>query len=379
VGERDWVEAGLLDPDSPDADDRRALLSWLDERGVTIEEMQVAARTGSLPAAATDRWLHPPGTMTREDVAERTGLAPEQVDRTWLAAGFPPPGPGERTFRESDLELFDVVPVAVEMFGADTLLAFTRVMGTSMARIAEAADAMFLADVEAPGREAGMTDLELAQTTESAVTMLFDLPQVLAPLFRRHAAAAIERSRLARSARTGDRRFTGPDRAHLAIGFADLVGFTEISEVLDRRALAEIVGRFERAAAERAVAAGARVVKSIGDAVMVVALDPIAVVDVLQGLIDDVAGEPELRGVRSAVVAGEVLARDGDYVGPTVNLAARATKEAEPGGLVVNDVVAEALHAADRPTEPMAPRLLRGIVGEVVLFRVGEQDGGEQA
>jgi adenylate cyclase len=199
--------------------------------------------------------------------------------------------------------------------------------------------------------------------------MLSGLPEILGALFWRHAGAAIVRSRLARA---GQHRegFTGPFRVPLAVGFADLVGFTELSGRIEPRALAGIVGRFERAAAERAVAAGARVVKSIGDAVMIVGPDPSAVVDVLLGLVDDVAADPALTGMRGAVVAGEVLARDGDYVGPTVNLAARATKEAPPGGVVVNAPVAAALEAAGRAVTALEPRSLRGIDEPVVLSLV---------
>jgi adenylate cyclase len=114
------------------------------------------------------------------------------------------------------------------------------------------------------------------------------------------------------------------------------------------------------------------VVKSIGDAVMIVGTDPVGVVDVVLGLVDDVADDPDLTGLRAAVAAGDVLARDGDYVGPTVNLAARATKEAPPGGVVVNDAVADALVAVGRSVRRLEPRTLRGIDDPVVLSLVLE-------
>lgn len=368
MGDEQWIEVGLLDPGAPGVEARRELLAFLDERGCSIDEMLEAAARSGLLSLAGDRRLRPRPTLTREDVAARTGLEPEQVDRAWLAAGFPPPPPGVPTFSEDDLAFFGVVPAAAELFGQDTLLAFTRVMGASMARIAEAADAMFVTDVEAPQRAGGTSDVELARMIEDGVLLLGGLPEILAPLFRHHAAAAIERSRLARS--TGGEGFLGADRARVAIGFADLVGFTALAERHDRRTLAAAVGRFEQRAAERAVAAGARVVKSIGDAVMVVGHDPLAVVDVVLGLAADVEADPDLTGLRAAVVAGEVLARDGDYVGPTVNLAARATKQAPPGGVVVNEPVASALAGAGRGTTPLEPCHLRGIDDPVVLALV---------
>jgi len=373
VPETEWIDAGLLDAADPAAADRRELLAWLEAQGCTTAELVEADRRGNLDSASADRLLRPIPTLTREEVADRCGLTPEQVDRAWLAAGFPPPAPGTPTFSEDDLLLFMVVPLAAELFGEDTLLAFTRVMAASMARIAEAADAMFLTDVEGPRRAGGATSVELARTVQDGIGMLAGLPTVFAPLFRRHAMAAIERSRLARSAGPGGRSLTGAYRVPLAVGFADLVGFTALAERSDPRVLAGVVGRFERSAADRAVSAGARVVKSIGDAVMIVGRDAVAVVDVLVGLADDVDADPELTGVRAAVVAGEVLARDGDYVGPTVNLAARATKEAPPGGVVVNEPVANALAVVGRPARRLEPRRLRGIDDPVVLWQVADR------
>jgi adenylate cyclase len=286
-----------------------------------------------------------------------------------LAAGFPPPPRDAPAFNEADLIVFELAGLASQVFDTDTLLAFTRVMGGSMARIAEAADAMFLVDVEGPRRAEGISQLDLARTIDGAVALLLGVPEMFAPLFRRHAAAAIHRSRIARAGVTGDRT-ASVDRLRVAVGFADLVDYTALTERHDPRELAAVVGRFERAAAERAVAANARVVKSIGDAVMVVGIEPLDVVDVMTGLVDDVGAEPALAGVRAAVVAGDVLARDGDYVGATVNLAARATKEAPVDGIVVNEPVAAALAAAGRPTTPLDARHLRGIDEPVVLALV---------
>lgn len=367
--EADWTAAGLFDPAAPNADERRQLLAWLELQGCTVEELVAAAAMQRLDTASADKRIRPAATLTREEIAGRVGLTPEQVDRVWLAAGFPPATPGVPTFSEDDVALLGVVPLAVSMFGEDTLLAFTRVMGASMARIAEAADAMFLTDVEGPKRAGGATAVELAQTIEDAVAMLATLPDILAPLFRRHAYAAIERSRVARAGLGPD----GPYRVPLAVGFADLVGFTALAERLGPRDLAAVVGRFERCAADRAVGAGARLVKSIGDAVMVVGRDAVAVVEVLDGVIADVVDDEQLAGVRAAVAGGDVLTRDGDYVGPTVNLAARATKEAPPNRVVVNEPVAAALRAAGRHVEALEPRELRGIEEPIVLYLVGDR------
>jgi adenylate cyclase len=105
----------------------------------------------------------------------------------------------------------------------------------------------------------------------------------------------------------------------------------------------------------------------MGDAVMVVGPDAAALVTVLAGLAGAVHRHPVLSEVRAAVAAGDLLARDGDYFGPDVNIAARAVAEAEPGSVVVTEAVAALL---PNP-EPIGARALRGVDDPVPLFRAG--------
>ena len=56
----------------------------------------------------------------------------------------------------------------------------------------------------------------------------------------------------------------------MAVGFADMVGFTMLSQHLGDEELAAVVARFEALAHDTVVALGGRVVKMIGDEVMFV-------------------------------------------------------------------------------------------------------------
>jgi adenylate cyclase len=251
---------------------------------------------------------------------------------------------------------------AIAVFGEEAVLAFTRVLGSSLARIAEAGDAMFVRQVEGPMRAGGSTDAQVARTAREAVEVFLGVPTVMADLWRRHAAAALERSRAAR----GEGVF---DRFHLAVGFADLVGFTALAARLDNAELGAAVADFEREAADRATAGGARLVKSMGDAAMIVGADTVAVAGVVADLVEFVHDHPVLTELRAALAVGDLVAREGDYYGPEVNLAARAVKEADPGELVTTADAAAALEAAGWAVEALGPRPLRGFDEPIVLHR----------
>src|SRR5207237_7796937 len=98
----------------------------------------------------------------------------------------------------------------------------------------------------------------------------------------------------------------------------DLVGYTPLSQQLPVEELAELVSRFESVAYDAIAASGGRVVKLIGDEVMFVALDAVAAVDAALSLIDAFRDDGSAITPRGAIAVGELLARGGDYYGPTV-------------------------------------------------------------
>jgi adenylate cyclase len=110
-----------------------------------------------------------------------------------------------------------------------------------------------------------------------------------------------------------------------------------------------------------------RIVKTIGDEVMIVGT-PRAVAVIALALIDRVAADPEVPDVRVGVAYGSVLARDGDFYGPVVNLASRITGRARRGSVLASEPLRQVL--ADDPEfswRAVRPRRIRGI-GEVTLW-----------
>ena len=116
----------------------------------------------------------------------------------------------------------------------------------------------------------------------------------------------------------------------LAVGFADIAGYTGLSHRLDPSELAAMLARFEATTGDVIAAAGANVAKRIGDAVMFVTNAPGVACALALELIEACTRE-RLPKLRVGLAVGEVIVRQGDFYGPTVNLAARLVASAEPG------------------------------------------------
>ena len=86
---------------------------------------------------------------------------------------------------------------------------------------------------------------------------------------------------------------------------------------------------------------------------------------------DDLVAAASARGMtaRAGVTVGTVLALDGDYFGPVVNLAARLVAIAEPGVVLVSDAVADRLDGR-RVAESLGPQPIRGFDAPVAISRL---------
>jgi adenylate cyclase len=366
----EYERAGLYDPDAPNAADRLALLEFLTEQGVTLEQMTNRQRhQGSLTSAAGDLLIRPGERISLRRVAEDAGMNVETAQRVWRAIGFPEADPDAPDFTEADVEAFRAFRLASELFGEYGILYFTRILGSSMARIAEGAVTGFLANVEAPLAEAGAGELALARANLAAVEALTNVPAVMDTVFRHHVEAAI---RLFRAARGETPVF---DRAAFAVGFVDLVGYTSASRELDSRALATLIAEFESRAFDVAAAHGGRVVKLIGDEVMFVALEAAAACEIALQLLEPFADHSPVTP-RAGLAVGPVMTRGGDYYGPIVNLASRIADLAIPDEILVStDVRDQVAKETDRYAfAPAGRRMLKGFDEPVELYSLARAE-----
>lgn len=351
---------------------------FLAERGVPEGEVREAAAQGTLPLVVLDALMFP--DRPRYDEATLVGMAgvdPEYARALWRAMGFPRVPEGEVAFYEDDLralrsaagEGIPEVFATEEMLGA-AIVRQTRVMSAAMARIAEQSTDD-VANVLSALRAQGASDDEIAGLMATSFR-LDQFEQLLWYLFRRQWRAAAWR-RLARPAQA-----TSP----VAVAFVDLVRFAAVTEQVADEELEQLVLRFEEAAHDAIAEGGGRVVKMIGDAVMFVADDPEQATLIAIDLVDAYAHDPLLPPARAGLSVGSVLARDGDYYGPTVNLAARIVDIARPSRVVVSDELHHALATSGHfAFQRLPPKRLKGI-GRASLWAAQERNnthGREEA
>jgi adenylate cyclase len=380
VGPRDvWRDAGLYDPHDPDAAGRLAVLEFLTGRGASIEQLVEAHRVGTLPGVAADlvtqgrRELVPVA-----DVAERAGLPAGRVMRALLAAGIPA---RRETEVPADLVSFmTAFEQGAALMGEEAILAFTRVLGAAANNVAEAAIALFYAELgPGTGRE-GANELARARLAEAATTAFVAVPDFLGILVMDAFERAQRRVETARpwlsESPPPNWEIEGPTEV-VALGFVDLVGSTAWSEAISLRDQSLALTRFESAAWTSAVLGGGRVIKTIGDEVFFAAPSAQAACAIAFEICRTVGGDEALPPARGAVGIGPAIPREGDYFGPLVNLLARLVKAGAPGEVVVTEAVVEDLPAGSWEIRPLAPTELRGIAEPVPAFVIAREQPSE--
>lgn len=288
--------------------------------------------------------------FTADELAAEAGVDGELARRLRRAMGLPDVPDEEAAFFEEDLHALEKAKALMDQDGLSPaeILHLTRTLGLASARMAEAVVGFWVDRVTAVVAEGGGEPL--STPPEQRVS---DLVLVVGYLLRRHLLDSVSR-KLAETVGTN-----GGGRS-LAVGFADLVGFTSLSEQLSDTETAELIERFEVLANDIVVGGGGRVVKMIGDEVMFWS-DPTLIAEIAVSLAESF-DSPELPSVRVGVAVGSVLAQSGDLYGPVVNLASRATMAARPGTVLVSPALAELLADDGRySVRAIRPHKLKGI------------------
>ena len=326
-----------------------------------------------LDLLVADRLVIPAGPRyTEAEVAQRTGMDAELLRRLWRALGFPDVEPDDAMFTDLDIEALFILRSMIDLGVADagTSLQLARVIGSSMARIAEAEMALPFRGTNV-GADRGDSVAAADRFAALADRSIPAMARLLEFVWRRHVQAAIRRTMLLRSSGSAG---TLPV---LAVGFADMVGFTTLSQQLSEEELAEVVGRFEEVARDTVTAAGGRVVKMIGDEAMFVADSAVDAARIGLALAEVYAEDELLSDVRVALAVGPVLVQDGDFYGPVVNLASRVVNMAAPGSVLVTDAFHDAFDDASEEFafRPLRPRPIKdlGRVQLWLLFRPGTE------
>ena len=263
--------------------------------------------------------------LTPVDVAERTGVPLERLRQMWRALGFPPVPEDERFFTSTDLKVLELLASAQEddFLTEKEILQVARVMGQGLARVADTNVALFADRI-------GTTEMP------RAFRLLDASEPFLSYVWRRHLVSALGRRIAFASATTQEAR-------EQVVGFADLVGFTNLSQEMDERGLARIVDRFEALVYEHIPEHRGRVIKMIGDEVMFAVDEPRDAAEIALGLVAAHAEDESLPDIRIGLALGDVLSWEGDLFGPTVNLASRLVQYARPATVTIGPNLADRL------------------------------------
>ena len=353
--------AGLYDPGAADAEERLELVLLSLEHGGTYDEIRQAIEEHRLHAVAAERVILG-GTerLTLAEAIERSGIDPAFGERVWRALGFVVDDQDASVCTEDDVALFSFFTFAAELFDVEASVALVRTAGGSMARLADGAIATARSGLEAPLRTEGGSNVDVARAfAVVAATAVPRLYPMLETVHRRHLVDTARRYALWGVAPTA----AGTTEA--TVGFADVVGFTSLSQRMSTAELDALVVTFEERALVAIARPGARLVKLIGDEVMFVAGDAADAIDIAQMLVRD----PDLPPLRVGLASGEIVTREGDIYGPVVNLAARIVTLAEPGGILL-DAETAALVEGREPLRAIGAQDMAGFETPVEVFEV---------
>ncbi|MGI8937641.1 MAG: adenylate/guanylate cyclase domain-containing protein [Iamia sp.] len=154
------------------------------------------------------------------------------------------------------------------------------------------------------------------------------------------------------------------------IAFVDLAGFTALTEVHGDSAAVELIDEFTATARQAVDGIDATLVKTVGDAVMLAACDPATALEAVRRVFEASYDTDTFLEPRGGLHHGPVLAREGDYFGATVNLAARVASQAGSGQTLGTAPVAAAAQTLRIDTVELGAYQLRNILEPVELWAI---------
>jgi adenylate cyclase len=361
----DLEASGLLDGLEGEARQERAeLIPWLLQRGVTVEQI----RSGFMPALlASRRLLGDDGVyVSARETSEKTGIDLDLLQRLQRAMGLPRvDDPDAAVYLRADAEAAAYAKKSLDLgIEPDQVVQITRTLAEGLSRAAEVMRYAALASILDPSA----SELQIAKNSEALVReiapMLGPMIQEMLRLQLRH---LMETEAVTASERAEGQRL--PGARLVTIAFADLVGFTRLGEVVSPEDLERLAHRLGELAREVAVAP-VRFIKTIGDEVMLVSPEPVALLEAVLDLVDATEGDDDFPRLRAGIATGMAVSRAGDWFGSPVNLASRVTSAARPGSILVSEQTYEAIADDERFTWSFAgARHLKGIKSDVKLFR----------
>jgi adenylate cyclase len=366
VGSDFDIEAsGLLDGlDGRARADRAELIPWLLDQGVTIEQI----RDSDAPVLlASRRILGDDGDyISAREISDSAGIDLDLLQRIQRALGLPRvDDPDEAAHLRVDGEIARYARHFVDMgIDEDNIVLVVRALADGLSKTAEAMRFTSMSAVMVPG----VSELDVAVASEA---LLREVNPLLGPMIEDMLRLELRRT-METDAVTAGERAQGrplPGAREVTVAFADLVGFTKLGEAVPPEELEGLANRLVESTHD-VVAPPVRFIKSIGDAVMLVSPEPLALLTAMLALLEAASADDEFPRLRVGLASGMAVNRSGDWFGSPVNLASRVTGAARPGAVLVTEAVRDAVGDESGIEWSFAgARRLKGIKDDVKLFR----------
>jgi adenylate cyclase len=381
---RELSDLGILESERgtfPRRDVMRArVVMELEKKGMDAAALGSAVASGHLTLGYLESAgrRFPRSDRTFAQLSEDVGIPLETLRSLYVAIGLPRPHPDERV-REEDLPILQGLPV---LFGAGVgegeVLRAVRVWGESARRVAQFQTHYFHNTVEEPFRRRGLGDNRSfeAAIREVGLRMGHSGEQMLGWLFRRHAEGFLVEHQFAHVEtaleEAGIRQ--RPPRGVEASVFADLSGYTRLTEEAGDEAAAGVSLALAHFVNEVAARHAGEVVKMLGDGVHFHFRDPEDAVRASLEIVESVRP----RGLPPAhigVNAGPMIYEEGDYFGRTVNIAARIASQAQADQVFVGEDAVREVAPSGFQLVDVGRLHLKGISRPVMVYEAVRDAG----
>ncbi|HEX5910160.1 MAG TPA: adenylate cyclase regulatory domain-containing protein [Thermoleophilaceae bacterium] len=370
----DFEADGLLEGLEGQAREARLeLLRQLESEGVPTEELRAASAEGRLALVPVERILVGDSPhYTAAEVAERSGMEPEFLDRYWRAIGMTSAGPDDPAFVDDDVDaarrLDDLRDAGL---GDDEIIEMARVMSSGMSTLAVTIARVFADTYLQEGDDEASLSVRFAEAAQKLLPLL-------GPALE-HALMVQNRSNLRQASAIGSSLAEGrlPDQQEVSVAFADLVDFTKLGESVDPGRLGAVAAQLEELTRD-VIRRPVRLVKTIGDEVMLESADTVALLEAALDLLDAAdRQDDEFPQIAVGIARGPAISRGGDLFGHSVNLASRVTATARPGSVLVTQEVRDAAGEDAYRYSFAGERKLKGVKDQQKLFRVRRVQGDD--
>lgn len=376
-----WAAAGMLGAPvsvtrrvrrwGRDGLERARLVDYLLRHGVAKEELTDAARTNQLPLLVLSEALTSRATVTRKQMARHAGVPVELVDSLTQSLGVASGNEDEAVYTDREVQAIRLIGALRSVYSDEDLIEVASVVGRAVHEIAEAALELFRRRFAQPFAEAGAGELEMMLRLATVIDLTVPTTGPMLELVLRRQLEVSSRSEAIMQLESSGGSLDG--QVELAVGFADIVGFTAASARLNALEVSQLAARLLRCAEGAFPGHGARVVKTIGDAVMFTAPDAASAARAAGDLLR-AWRKQDSPPLRVGIAQGPMLRAYADYFGRTVNIASRLTDIAPAGAIYLQKsrppVRATTWKAGGLRASDGGERSLKGVRGKVAVLQL---------